>query len=73
MTEGRHRDAWERTRSVAAITIQPHVKKRITPRQLLPMPWDNPKKAGRAPQSVKLSADEQRRRFEQLTSRLEGS
>ena len=43
MTEGQYRDSWERARIVAAICIQPHVKKRITPRQLLPLPWDNKK------------------------------
>ena len=35
--------AWERMRLLAAITIQPHVKKRLTPQQLLPLPWDKPR------------------------------
>ena len=26
------------------ICIQPHIKKRITPQKLLPLPWDNPRK-----------------------------
>lgn len=28
MTEGQNRDAWERARTIAAIIIQPHLKKR---------------------------------------------
>lgn len=43
MTEGQNRDAWERARTVAAIAIQPHVKKKITSRQLLSLPWDKKK------------------------------
>ncbi len=34
-------DGWERARTVAAITVQPHTKKKITPKRLLPLPWDN--------------------------------
>lgn len=39
--EERMRGEWERLRTLAAIAIQPHVKKKITPRQLLPLPWDH--------------------------------
>lgn len=39
----RGQELQERARMVAAICIQPHVRKRITPRQLLPLPWDNKK------------------------------
>lgn len=34
-------DGWERMRMLATITIQPHVKNRLTPSSLLPLPWDN--------------------------------
>ena len=34
------RDRWERMRLLASITIQPHVRRKLTPRQLLPLPWD---------------------------------
>ena len=34
-------DGWERMRMLATITIQPHVKNRLTPDTLLPLPWDN--------------------------------
>ena len=38
--EMRERMEWERTRWLAAITINPHVKKRITPKDLATFPWE---------------------------------
>lgn len=38
--EAAERAAWERTRTLAAISVQPHISRRLTPRQLLPLPWD---------------------------------
>jgi len=53
------RDRWECMRLLASITIQPHVRRKLTPRQLLPLPWDNKKPVIRnnAPQ---LTAQERR-------------
>ncbi len=68
MTESRSRDAWERTRIMAAISIQPHIKNKITPKQLLPMPWDDKKAEMRKPR--RLTTEEQRKRFERLTDRF---
>lgn len=70
MREGDTRDSWERTRTLAAINIQPHVRKKITPRQLLQLPWDNVYKGrrGEAPQS--LSREELRARAEEVARRL---
>lgn len=69
MREGQYRDSWERARMVAAICIQPHVRKRITPRQLLPLPWDNKKSEIRnnAPQ---LTSEERKERFEKLAQKV---
>ena len=69
MTEGQAQDAWERARTVAAIAIQPHVKKKLTPQQLLPMPWDK-KKQNRKQGSTELTAEEKRKRFEEVARRL---
>ena len=33
------RGDWERMRMNATITIQPHLKWKVTPRQVLPLPW----------------------------------
>ena len=51
----------------ATITIQPHLKKKVTPRQVLPLPWEESKKKAEAP---KVSAEEARKRFERLKKRL---
>ena len=34
------KDCKERARLMAEILIQPHLRKRVTPRQLLRLPWD---------------------------------
>ena len=47
--EWHEQSEWERVRTLACVTIQPHVKKRITPRQLMPLPWDA-KQRSEAPQ-----------------------
>ena len=66
-TETNQRESWEQMRLLATISIQPHIKKKITPKQLLPMPWDSEKPTDNAP---KLSREEQQKRFESLSRRL---
>lgn len=46
---------------LAAITIQPYVKKRLTPHGLLPFPWEKKKPMQKAPA---VSKEEAKRRFE---------
>lgn len=60
---------WERIRILATIVIQPHIAKgkKVTPEKLLPLPWDNLVKKQGAP---KLSAEEQRKRMEELAAKL---
>ena len=70
MTESQYRDTWERARTVAAIIIQPHVKKKITPRQLLPLPWDKKLQNHPRNDAPELTAEQRRRRFEDLVHRL---
>lgn len=48
---------WERMRMLATITVQPHVKGKMTPEKLLPLPWEN-----KAPVE-KLSASERKARM----------
>lgn len=64
--EQAERSAWERMRIAAAVDIQPHIKKRITPRELLPFPWDKEDK----PKPVILSKEEDRKRVQELLERL---
>lgn len=62
------RDAWERMRLLAAISIQPHVKRKVTPRQLLPLPWDTDS-AWQKQSAPQLSPSERRKRFESLAKK----
>ena len=63
------KDRWNRTRVLAAILIQPHLVKgkRVTPENLLPLPWDK-KKEGKKKRTI--TVEEQRRRMEQLVAEL---
>ena len=66
--EAQRHDDWERMRLLACITVQPHVKGRVTPQGLMPLPWDD---AGRQKKAADptMSKEEQRKRFEQLAKR----
>lgn len=63
-----YKDDWARMRMLAAIVIQPHLKKKITPQKLLPFPWESAteKPKGKAP---RLTAAESLKRFEKLAKR----
>lgn len=66
-----YRDGWERARLLATITLQPHLKKgkEITPKKLLPFPWD--KEAARASgKAERIDPERQRRRMEELVKKL---
>lgn len=67
--EARNHDCWERMRLQASISIQPHVRKRINPRQLLPLPWDNHNEVKESPRAKPLTAQERLERFERLAAR----
>lgn len=43
--QSQYKDNWERMRMLACITIQPHVKNKLTPQKLLPLSWDNRRKS----------------------------
>lgn len=63
--ESRRRDAWERMRLHALMTIQPHVRKRLDPHSLMPLPWDKtPRKAFK--KEKPLSRAEAMKRFAEL-------
>lgn len=69
MTDTQNREAWERARMIATICIQPHVKKRISPQKLLPLPWDKKKPCAHN-KEPELTPEQRRKRFEDLTRRL---
>lgn len=73
--ESRQKDDWERMRLLATITIQPHVKGKLKPQQLLPLPWDThpqplPKggehRGARNEEAAPMSKEAQRKRFREL-------
>ena len=59
------RQEYEHTRIHAAICIQPHVKNRIRPEKLLPLPWDK-KETRPKPVQQSMTAEERLKRFEML-------
>lgn len=59
--EAEYRGEWERMRLLATITIQPHVKKKMTPQALLPFEWDRQK-----PKAEFVSKEEDKKRLERL-------
>ena len=60
---------WERMRILASIVIQPHVKGKMKPERLLPLPWDKKKvKKQEAPQET-LSAEAQKARLLKVLER----
>lgn len=58
------RSQWERARMIAAVTVQPHCKKKIDPQKLLPFPWD--KKKAQPKTEQKASREEIRARYKKL-------
>ncbi len=60
------RQSWERTRILAAICIQPHVKNRIHPERLLPLPWDNATSPRPKHQAEELTPEQRLDRFMKL-------
>ena len=60
------RRSWERMRLLAAVCIQPHVRKRVSLQQLIPLPWD---KAPRKWEKEIVSAKEDKRRLSDLVKR----
>lgn len=72
--EADYKDEWERMRLLATYAIQPHIKKKITAQNLLPLPWDKPKPQRKKGQKAlkPLSAEESKARFEKLVKRING-
>ena len=64
--EDTYKDGWERTRMLATICVQPHLKRKVQPRQLLPLPWDNKKKPYKRTETV----EHQRKRAHELAKNL---
>ena len=66
--EADYKDEWARMRMLAAIVIQPHLKRKVTPEKLLPFPWEKP--ARRKEEAQQLTATESLKRFEKLAEKV---
>lgn len=59
------RNGWEQVREHLAVSVQPHLKKRLTKEQILRFPWDKENRVERT-QAPQVSRDEAKRRLERL-------
>lgn len=65
--ESEVRDSWERTRTLAVMTMQPHCRKKLNALSLLPLPWDRGAQ-GRNQTKAAPSKDEALARFRELAA-----
>lgn len=64
------RDEWERTRTAAWLSLQPYIKRGVTPERLLPLPWDRQNVHARQTEQRRMPTKEERlQRFRQLLER----
>lgn len=63
-------EAWERARLIAYMAAAPHLSRKMTPRQLIPLPWDTEARKPSEAEAERLTPEQQRRRFEELSRRL---
>ena len=68
--EERLHDRWERMRLLATIVVQPSLRKKMTPRQLLKFPWDTEQER-RKDEGMKLSKEEHLNRFKEILKKIE--
>lgn len=66
--DAEYKESWERTRLLATITIQPHVKQKLTAHKLLPFAWDN--EQPEAPQAKQMTAEQRRKRMDEIAKKL---
>lgn len=64
-----YKENWERMRLLATITIQPHVKQKLTAQKLLPFAWDK-KNTSRVPKAKKITAEQRRKRMDDIVRKL---
>ena len=67
--QSQYKDNWERMRMLACITIQPHVKNKLTPQKLLPLSWDNRRKSNKA-KTEHITAKEAEEKRKQIIALL---
>lgn len=61
------RERWEVMRMEASIMIQPHVRQKLTPRRLLPFPWEKEEQSARVAEG--MTSEERHRRAQEALKR----
>lgn len=69
MRDADYKENWERMRLLATITIQPHIKQKLTAQKLLPFAWDK-KNTSSAPKAKKITAEQRRKRMDDIVRKL---
>lgn len=65
-----YKDNWERVRALASIFAQPYATKQLTPRKLMPFPWDDEKPEPQK-ETPAMSKEEALKKFESMLDRME--
>lgn len=67
-TEDEYRDRWEMMRKAVTITIQPHLKRKVSEKQVLAFPWDAEREHKRLQSAPReeLTKEQKHERFEHL-------
>lgn len=65
------KEEWERMRVLAAYRIQPHVTRRITPHELIPLPWDKHDDAPIGKDRRVMMKEERKKRFEEVRDMID--
>ena len=73
--EAQYRNEWERVRWQTSILLQPYIKGKKSPRDLLPLPWDTSSQAAHGPEKEgrgkgSLPKDVQMKRMAEVASRV---
>ena len=56
-------EGWERMRLQAVMTMQPHCRKKLDPKKVLPFEWEKPKRHGHINPTPELSKAEAKEAF----------
>ncbi len=66
--QNHERQEWERTRLLACVVVQPFITERLTPRKLIPLPWDD--QGGESTVKENLTVAERREKAKEFLERL---
>lgn len=59
------REGWEQTRTICICSMQPYSKKRLDPKNIMPLPWDRKQKK----KEPEMTREERKARYEAAKKR----